>query len=265
MNFKNKVVWLTGGSSGIGEALTYELLRQGATVIASSEDYNGLVRVQNNCDQNSRPRCHIVLFDLTEMDAIDTLVSDQIKQFGRIDILINISGISQRSLVKETPMEVYRKIMEINYFGTIAFTKAVLPYMIAQGGGHILATTSIAGKFGFSLRSAYSSSKHALHGFFETLRIETMKENIRVTLLVPGRVQTNISVHALTKDGTQHGKMDAGQATGITAEKAARQILRAIRKNRKEALIGGKERIMVYLKKFLPSIFYKIASKIDPT
>ncbi len=265
MNFKNKVVWLTGGSSGIGEALTYELLRQGATVIASSEDYNGLVRVQNNCDQNSRSRCHIVLFDLTEMDAIDTLVSDQIKQFGRIDILINISGISQRSLVKETPMEVYRKIMEINYFGTIAFTKAVLPYMIAQGGGHILATTSIAGKFGFPLRSAYSSSKHALHGFFETLRIETMKENIRVTLLVPGRVQTNISVHALTKDGTQHGKMDAGQATGITAEKAARQILRAIRKNRKEALIGGKERIMVYLKKFLPSIFYKIASKIDPT
>jgi len=265
MNFKNKVVWLTGGSSGIGEALTYELLRQGATVIASSEDYNGLVRVQNNCDQNSRSRCHIVLFDLTEMDAIDTLVSDQIKQFGRIDILINISGISQRSLVKETPMEVYRKIMEINYFGTIAFTKAVLPYMIAQGGGHILATTSIAGKFGFPLRSAYSSSKHALHGFFETLRIETMKENIRVTLLVPGRVQTNISVHALTKDGTQHGKMDSSQATGITAEKAARQILRAIRKNRKEALIGGKERIMVYLKKFLPSIFYKIASKIDPT
>jgi len=265
MDFKDKVVWLTGGSSGIGEALTYELLRQGATVIASSEDYNGLVRVQNSCDANSRPRCHIVLFDLTGMDAIDTIVSDQIKQFGRIDILINISGISQRSLVKETPMEVYRKIMEINYFGTIAFTKAVLPYMITQGGGHILATTSIAGKFGFPLRSAYSSSKHALHGFFETLRIETMKENIRVTLLVPGRIQTNISVHALTKDGTQHGKMDAGQATGITAEKAARQILRAIRKNRKEALIGGKERIMVYLKKFLPSIFYKIASKIDPT
>jgi len=137
--------------------------------------------------------------------------------------------------------------------------------MIAQGGGHILATTSIAGKFGFPLRSAYSSSKHALHGFFETLRIETMKENIRVTLLVPGRVQTNISLHALTKDGTRHGKMDAGLATGITAEKAARQILRAIRKNRKEALIGGKERIMVYLKKYLPAVFYKIASKTDPT
>ncbi len=265
MDFKDKVVWLTGGSSGIGEALTYELLRHGATVIASSEDYDGLVRVQNSCDANSRPRCHIVQFDLTEMDAIDTLVSDQIRQFGRIDILINISGISQRSLVKETPMEVYRKIMEINYFGTIAFTKAVLPYMIAQGGGHIIATTSIAGKFGFPLRSAYSSSKHALHGFFETLRIETMKENIRVTLLVPGRVQTNISIHALTKNGTPQGKMDTGQATGITAEEAAMQILRAIRKNRKEALIGGKERIMVYLKKFLPSIFFRIASKIDPT
>ncbi len=265
MDFKDKVIWLTGGSSGIGEALVYTLLKEGATVIISSEDQPGLVRVQNNCDVESRPRCHVVLIDLTRMDNINTIVNDQIKQFGRIDILINISGISQRSLVKETPMDVYRKIMEINYFGTIAFTKAVLPYMIEQGGGHIITTSSIVGTFGFPLRSAYSSSKHALHGFFETLRIETLKENIRVTILVPGRVQTNISIHALTKDGSQHGKMDTGQATGITPEKAARQIIRAIRKNRKEALIGGKERIMVYLKKYLPCIFYKIASKIDPT
>lgn len=256
---------VNGGSSGIGEALTYELLKHGATVIASSEDYDGLVRVQNNCDQNSRTRCHIVMFDLTRMDNIDEIVKGQMERFGRIDILINISGISQRSLIKETSMEVYRKIMEINYFGTIAFTKAVLPYMIDQGGGHILATSSIAGKFGFPLRSAYSSAKHAIHGFYETLRIEAMKENIRVTLLVPGRVQTNISLHSLTKDGMEHGKMDAGLAAGIPVEKAARLIIRAIRKNKKEALIGGKELIMVYLKKYLPSIFYKIASKIDPT
>lgn len=265
MDFKDKVIWLTGGSSGIGEALAYALLKKRATVIISSEDHEGLVRVQNNCDPESRSRCHVVCFDLTEMGDIDTIVRDQVDRFGRIDILVNISGISQRSLIRETPMEVYRKIMEINYFGTIAFTKAVLPYMIARGGGHILATSSIVGKFGFPLRSAYSSAKHALHGFFETLRIETMKENIRVTLLVPGRIQTNISLHALTKDGKGHGKMDAGQATGITAEKAARQIICAIRKNKKEALIGGKERIMVFLKKYLPYLFYKIASKIDPT
>lgn len=265
MNFKDKVIWLTGGSSGIGEALAYALLKEGATVIISSEDHPGLVRVQSTCDAESRSRCHVVPVDLTRMDTIETIVREQIQQFGRIDILINISGISQRSLVKETPMEVYRKIMEINYFGTIALTRAVLPYMIARGGGHILATSSIVGKFGFPLRSAYSSAKHALHGFFETLRFETMNENIRVTLLVPGRVQTNISRHALTKEGKEHGKMDTGQATGITAEKAARQIIKAIRRNKKEALIGGKERIMVCLKRYLPNLFYKIASKIDPT
>lgn len=265
MNFKDKIVWLTGGSSGIGEALTYELLDLGATVIASSEDHDGLVRVQNNCDQENRSRCHIVMFDLTRVEKIDEIVRDQVEKFGRIDILINISGISQRSLIKETSMEVYRKIMEINYFGTIAFTKAVLPYMIQNGGGHILATSSIVGKFGFPLRSAYSSAKHALHGFYETLRLESIKENINVTLLVPGRVQTKISIHSLTKDGKEHGKMDAGLASGITPEKAAKQIIRAIRKNKKEALIGGKELIMVYLKKYLPTIFYRIASKIDPT
>ena len=265
MNFEDKIVWLTGGSSGIGEALTYELLNCGAIVIASSEDQEGLERVQNNCDQNVKARCHLVMFDLTKLDNIDDIVKEQIEKFGRIDILINISGISQRSLVKETSIDIFRKIMEINYFGTIAFTKAVLPYMIRQGGGHILATSSIAGKFGFPLRSAYSSAKHALHGFFETLRLEELENNIRVTILVPGRVQTKISVHSLTKDGTAHGKMDAGLASGITAEKAARQIISAIRKNKKEALIGGKELLMVYFKKYLPFIFYKIASKIEPT
>jgi len=265
MHFKDKIVWLTGGSSGIGESLTYNLLNLGATVIASSEDQEGLERVQSMCSEETRSRCHIVMFDLTRLENIEQIVREQVEKFGRIDILMNISGISQRSLIKETSMDIYRKIMEINYFGTIAFTKAVLPYMIQQGGGQIVATSSIAGKFGFPLRSAYSSAKHALHGFYETLRLESLNDNIRVTILVPGRVQTNISVHSLTRDGTAHGKMDPGQASGITPEKAARQIIRAIRKNKKEALIGGKELLMVYLKKYLPFIFYKIASKIEPT
>ena len=265
MDFSNKVIWLTGGSSGIGEALAYAFLERGAIVIASSEDHEGLIRVQNSCREEVRDRCHIVPFDLTVTDKIHTIVEEQIGNFGRIDILLNISGISQRSLVKETPVHIDRKIMEINYFGTIAFTKAVLPYMIKQGYGHIVATTSLVGKFGFPLRSAYSASKHALHGFFETLRAETRNENIHVTILIPGRVRTNISIHAITKEGTPHGQMDHGQASGITPDKAARQIIRAIRRKKKEALIGGKERIMYYIRKFFPGIFYRISSKMNPT
>ena len=137
--------------------------------------------------------------------------------------------------------------------------------MIKNGGGHIMVTTSIAGKFGFSLRSAYSSAKHALYGFFETLRTEHYNDNIKVTIACPGRVQTSISKHSLTKEGKEHGEMDKGQANGITAEKCARIMRKAIQKNKKEVLIGGKELLMVYIKKFFPGIFYRIVNKIDPT
>ncbi|UCG27262.1 MAG: SDR family NAD(P)-dependent oxidoreductase [Bacteroidales bacterium] len=265
MDFRNKIIWLTGGSSGIGEALVYAFLDRGATVIASSEDHEGLIRVRNTCREEVRERCHIVPFDLEISDEIHKTVEEQIGNFGRIDILLNIGGISQRSLIKETSFQIDRRIMEINYFGTIAFTKAVLPYMIKQGFGHIVATTSLVGTFGFPLRSAYSASKHALHGFFETLRSECRSENIQVTILIPGRVRTNISIHALTKEGLQHGQMDHGQASGISPDKAARQIIRAIMKKKKEALIGGKELVMFYIRKFFPGIFYQISSKMKPT
>jgi dehydrogenase/reductase SDR family member 7B len=148
-------------------------------------------------------------------------LKDVVKREGRIDMLLNIGGISQRALLKDTPLWLDRKIMEINYFGTIALTKAVLPHMLAGGGGHIAATSSITGRFGFPLRSAYSASKQALHGFFETLLMEHGKDNIRVSVLIPGRVQTAISMHALTAAGKEHGKMDDGQKGGVTAEKAA--------------------------------------------
>lgn len=265
MTFEGKIIWLTGGSSGIGEALTYALLDLGATVIASSEDHEGLIRVQNSCREDIRERHHIVPFDLTRMDNIEKIVSSQFEKFNRIDILMNIGGISQRSLISETHLDIDRRIMEINYFGTIAFTKAVLPYMIKQGGGQILATSSLAGKFGFPLRSAYCASKHALHGFFETLRTETVGDKIYVTILIPGRIQTSISLHALKSNGKPHGQMDEGLAKGITTEKAARQIIHAVYRKKKEAPIGGKELMILYIRKFLPALFYKIITRIKPT
>ena len=264
MFFKNKVVWITGASSGIGEALTYEFARQGARLIISSNQQSELEKVQERCMEMGA-ECFIQFLDVTAIDQMPSITEKLINQFKKIDVLVNNAGISQRSLVVETSLEIDRKIMEIDYFGTIALTKTVLPYMIQNGGGYIATTSSISGKFGFPLRSAYSAAKHALHGFFETLRAEVYQHNIKVLIAFPGRIKTNISMHALTKDGTAHGKMDEGQNTGISAEKCAKQYLKAIRKDKKEVLIGSSELLMVYIHKFLPGLFYKLARKINPT
>lgn len=264
MFFKNKIVWITGASSGIGEALVYEFAKQGAALIISSNQLSDLEKVQANCEK-AGAECFVQYLDVTDIDKMQSITDDLVKKFGKIDVLVNNAGISQRSEVIETPLDVDRKIMEIDYFGTIALTKTVLPYMIKNGGGYIATTSSISGKFGFPLRSAYSAAKHALHGFFETLRAEVYDNNIKVLIAFPGRIKTDISLHALTKDGTAHGKMDNGLNNGISAEKCARQYVNAIKKDKKEVLIGASELLMVYIHKFLPKLFYKLARKINPT
>jgi short-subunit dehydrogenase len=262
--FNGKIVWITGGSSGIGEALVKRLASSGAIVIASSNDPAGLERVKSECAGESA-RVHCVPFDLADTAGIGSIVNQQIDIFGRIDYLINIGGISQRARIDETPLWLDRKIFEINYFGTIALTKAVLPYMIRQKSGHILATSSISGRFGFPLRSAYSASKQALHGFFETLYLENKINNIRSTVIIPGRVRTAISLHALNSEGKEHGKLDEGQAKGITPEKAAAIIIRGIRRNKREILVGSGELMMLHIRRYLPWLFFRIADKINST
>jgi short-subunit dehydrogenase len=205
-----------------------------------------------------------VPFDLSDTSGIEGVVNGVVRQEGKVDMLLNIGGISQRALLIDTPLRLDRKIMEINYFGTIALTKAVLPHMIAGGGGHIAATSSITGRFGFSLRSAYSASKQALHGFFETLLIEHRKDNIRVSVIIPGRVQTAISLHALTAEGKEHGRMDEGQKGGVTAVRASEQIIRGLQRNKREILVGSRELLMLKIRKYLPSLFFRIAGRIKP-
>ena len=262
--FKGKTAWITGGSSGIGEALVKAFAREGAFVIASSNDPEGLERVRNECSENS-VNIHCVPFDLSDADSIESIVVQQINIFKKIDYLINIGGISQRARIDETPLWLDRKIFEINYFGTVALTKAILPYMIKQKSGHILATSSISGRFGFPLRSAYSASKQAIHGFIETLYLENKVNNLRASVIIPGRVRTAISVHALTAEGKEHGRLDDGQAKGITAEKAALQIMRGIRKNKREILVGSSELIMLHIRRYMPWLFFRIADKIKST
>ncbi len=262
--FNGKIVWVTGASSGIGEALVYEFVRRGATVIASSKDLPGLERVKGACSEKS-DKVFCVPFDLSDTSEINQIVDKQVKYFGRIDYLLNIGGISQRARIDETPLWLDRKIFEINYFGTIAFTKAVLPYMISQKSGHILATSSISGRFGFPLRSAYSASKQALHGFYETLFLENKINNIRSSVIIPGRVRTSISYHALDGKGKEHGKMDEGLDKGILPEKAARMIINGIIKNKREILVGSTELIFLHIRRYFPWLFFRIADKIKST
>ena len=261
--FTGKVVWITGASSGIGEALVKAFASGGSRVIASSNDSARLMKVAESCSL-LKGSVTTVPFDLADMAGVEELVAGVIEREGRVDMLLNIGGISQRALIIETPLWIDRRIMEINYFGTIALTKAVLPHMIRTGGGHIAATSSITGRFGFPLRSAYSASKQALHGFFETLLLEHGKDNIRVSVIIPGRVQTQISLHALTASGAEHGKMDQGQAGGVTAEKAARQIIRGLGRNRREILVGSSELLMLKIRKYMPALFFRIAARIKP-
>jgi dehydrogenase/reductase SDR family protein 7B len=262
--FEGKIVWITGASSGIGECLVYSFVKRGATVIASSNEVSELERVKKNCgDLTGKVVC--VPFDLSDTSGIDKTVKELVEKTGRIDYLLNIGGISQRATIEETPMWIDRKIMEINYFGTIALTKAVLPYMIKQQSGHILATSSISGRFGFPLRSAYSASKQALHGFFETLFLENKKYNIRSSVIIPGRVRTKISFRALDAEGKEHGKMDAGLSKGITPEKAAETIIRGMIRNKREILVGSSELIMLFIRRYFPAVFFRLADKIKST
>ncbi|MBD2196420.1 MULTISPECIES: SDR family oxidoreductase [Calothrix] len=262
MQFIDKVVWITGASSGIGEALAYQFAHQGAKLIISARREEELQRVK----QNIKSECLIITLDITDSTSLATAVQTAINHYQKIDILVNNAGISQRSLVVDTQEIVDRKIMEINYFGTINLTKKILPYMIAHGSGQIAVVSSIVGAVGFPLRSAYAASKHALHGFFETLQLELKPENnIFITIICPGRIKTNISYNALNYDGSAYQKMDEGQEKGMNADICAQKILAAIYRKKREVYIGSFDILLIYFKRYLPTLFYWIASRVKPT
>ena len=261
--YKGKIAWITGGSSGIGEALARRLAINGAEVIISSYDVSGLNRVVKDI-KDTGGSAESIPFDLSNPAETEDAAGQIINKYQRIDLLFNNGGISQRAEAVETTLSTDRRIMEINYFSGVIITKKVLPSMIKNGGGHIIVTSSISGLFGFPLRSAYAASKHALHGFYESLWTELHHKGIRTTIICPGRVRTNISLHAIGGDGKPHGQMDPGQAGGISPENCARQILKAVMRNRRQVLIGGKELILARLKRFLPSVFYRLVIRIKP-
>lgn len=248
-----KIVWITGASSGIGEALAYAYSRKGARLILSSRNEEKLEEVRERC---TNPSEHIVLpLDLTESTSLEKKYDEAIGWGGHIDILFNNGGVSQRSFALETPLEIDRRIMETNFFGTVALTKTVLPGMVARKSGHVVVVSSLVGKFGTPLRSSYSASKHALHGYFDSLRSEVWREGVSVTIVCPGFIRTSISINALTCTGIPQGTMDEAQACGMASHTCALKIMDAVDKKKPEVYIGGREILGVYMKRFAPSLF----------
>jgi dehydrogenase/reductase SDR family protein 7B len=264
MNFTNKVVWITGASSGIGKALALELSKQNAKLVLSARNESKLSEVRNSC---SHPNQVLVLpLDLGNIDSFNSKMKEVISAFGKIDILVNNGGISQRSLVKDTTISVDKQLMNINYIGTVALTKTVLPHFIENKQGQFVVTTSIVGKIGTPLRSSYAASKHALHGFFDSLRAENHKNNIAVTLVCPGFVNTNISINALTGDGSPQNKMDTATQNGIEPNRFAKIMAKAMYKKKEEVYIAGaKEKLGVYVKRFFPKLLSTMIRKLSVT
>ncbi|GAB4453340.1 MAG: SDR family NAD(P)-dependent oxidoreductase [Bacteroidia bacterium] len=261
--FNDKVIWITGASSGIGEAIAHYLIKNSnAQLVLSARNKDKLLEIANT--SNNPQRILVLPFDLSHNFDAHSLVQQVINQFGKIDILINNGGISQRAKVLETSEEIERSLFEINYFSYVKLSRAVLPYMIQQKYGHIVVMSSIAGKFGFYLRSTYSAAKHALHGYFESLRLEYENEGIRVSIVCPGKVKTNVSINAITGKGNKHGQMDESHQNAMSAEQAAKIILKNIAQQKEEIYVGGKELIMVYLKKYCTPLFNWLIRKQLP-
>jgi short-subunit dehydrogenase len=264
MQLNNKTIWITGASSGIGKSLALHLSENNNNLILSSRDEEALKKVKNKCKYPNKVK--IIILDLNNYHNFKTITKKAISLFGKIDVLINNGGISQRDLAVNTNIAVDEKLINVNYLGTIALTKTLLPHFIENKNGHIAVVTSVVGKIGTPLRSSYAASKHALHGFFDSLRAEIHTFNIKVTLICPGFVQTNISINALIGDGSKQNKMDKATENGLKPDVVAKEITKAIQKGKEEVIIGGfKEKLSVLLKRFFPKILSKLIRKIPVT
>jgi short-subunit dehydrogenase len=255
----DNVAWITGASSGIGCALAVEYARLGWKVILTSRREEKLQEVKGICAAED-DRVAVLPADLTDLAGIPKVVEKAEALFGKIDLLINNAGQSQRSTVVETEMDVYEHILRLDLLAAIALTKGVLPGMLSRKTGHIAAVTSVAGKFGAPLRSGYSAAKFSLHGFFDALRLEVWKDNIAVSLIVPAFVKTDISMNALTGDGNPYGTMDQNQEEGMSPEDCAKQIVRGLRKKKREfyVALNGRARFALFLNRYFPGLLARI-------
>ncbi len=265
MKIDNSVVWITGASSGIGKSLVKEFAKYNCNLILTSRSLEKLKETVREISYDEKKVLYIP-FDLFNYKKLPDIVKEVIKKYKKIDILVNNAGISQRSLAKETDIETTEKIFYLDFFAPVNLTRLLLPYI--NEPGNITIISSVAGKFASPYRSSYSAAKHALHGYFDSLRLELKRENrkIQVTIVCPGFVKTNISYSALKGDGTLHNQMDEGIEKGLDPDYVGRKIISSIQKEKDEVIISHfKESFAVFLKRFFPDLLNRILIKAKVT
>lgn len=251
-DFQGRVVWITGASSGIGEALTYEFCKRGASVIVSARRAGELERVRANCADPERVKT--LALDVADLDTVPEKAKQARTLFGQIDILVNNAGITQRGRVVESEMLALQRVFQVNFFGAVALTKAVLPDMLERGAGHIVVVSSLTGKLPVPKYAAYCASKHALQGYFDSLRGEVARHGIKVTMILPGFVQSDISKNSLDARGSPRGKA-ASTRSAMRADVAARKMVNAIARAKEQYEFGGLERFAVPLRTYAPRLY----------
>ena len=255
--FKDKVVVVTGGTDGIGRALVDALLGMGAKVATCARNHDKLYHLQS---EYPSAHLHTMVADVSNENDCRRFMETTIKFFGGVDILINNAGISMRALLKDVSTETLRKVMEINYYGSVYCTKYALPSIIERKGT-IVGVSSIAGYRGLPGRSGYSASKYALQGFLEAIRTELLHEGVHVMWVCPGFTSSNIRVAALDKNAEALGDTPMDEGKLMSAEECAEHILRAIRKKKRTLVLTFTGKRTVFLNKFFPGLADKLAHK----
>jgi short-subunit dehydrogenase len=257
--FQNKKIWITGASSGIGRALAEELSRLGSYVILSSRNQNSLTSIKS---QLSHPeKCEIHALDMEDEPGIDNTCKTVLEKH-EIDIFILNAGISQRANAHETSSETERRIMQTNFFGGVRMSKSILKQMKTNAKGHFIIMSSVTGKIGVPGRSSYAASKHALIGYFDSLRAEEEDNGIFVTTVCPGYIHTNISQNALKANGKPQLTKDQKSADGMPVNIFVNKLLKAVSRKKKEVIIGGKETLGIYLRRINPNLLFKVVKNI---
>lgn len=259
--FKNQIFWITGASSGIGAAFARQLAKHGAHLILSGRKVDALEAVAAQC--SGAENCLVLPFETTDYDALPALVEKAWGWRGHVDCLINNAGISQRSLAIETQFPVYQKVVDVDLLAPIALTQLVLPKMVARKSGRLVFISSVAGKVGSPMRTAYSAAKHGLIGYADALRVETAALGLEVHVIAPGSIKTDVSRNAILADGSRRGQSDEAIENGMDADKAAKRMLKAMARGEREIIIAkGVERHIAQLRRKSPNKLFDAMEKM---